>query len=260
MLFACGNVGAAAYAMRGDYARLNFPHQRHGLQGGSSGTGDSDVTSSASPAENLMSSTLETKLQGIPYHTSLRAKSEGDNSHPHSEPDQYNIGLPIPQQPQSPTSAQRSEITCSANAGVDVHHFHFRQDGGYNSSSSACFRSLPSSPSSDGFQFLASSPGSDANSNITTSYQGSSINSFDIDNLLSIPNSPTVDMSWDVFLDEPLKTLPGSSSAVGVPRKQVHTVSSATLSPARAYNVWRQCLNGTVSEQNDSEGCPASRN
>lgn len=259
-MFTCGNVDAAAYKLRGDYARLNFPHQRHGDQGGSSGSGDSDVTSSASPTENLISSTLETELQGISYHTSLRAKSEGDNSHPHSEPDQYNIGLPIPQQQQSPTSAQRSESTCSANAGVDVHHFHFRQDGGYNSSSSPSCHTLPSSPSSDEFKFCASSPGSDANSNSTTSYQGSSTSSFDIDNLLNFPNSPSVDMSWDVCLNEPLKNLPGSSSAAGVPRKQVHIVSSATLSPPRAYNVWRQCLNVTVSKRNDSKVYPASRN
>ena len=260
MLFACGNVGAAAYKLRGDYARLNFPRPRHGDQGGSARSGDSDVTSSASPTENLISSILETKLQGIPYHTSLRAKSEGDNSHPHSEPDQYNIGLPIPQQQQSPTSVQRSESTCSANAGVDVHHFHFRQGGGYNSSSSPSCHEPPFSPSSDGFQFCASSPGSDANSNTTTSHQGSNIGSFDIDNLLNFPNSPTVDMSWDVCLNEPLKTLPGSSSAVGVSTKQVHIVSSATLSPPRAYNVWRKCLNGTVSKRNDSKDYPASRN
>jgi len=253
----------AAYKLRGDYARLNFPrHPRHGDQGGSAGTGDSDVTTSALLTENLRSLTLETKLQGIPYHTSLRAKSEGDNRHPHSEPDQYNIGLPIPQQQQSPTSVQRSESTCSANAGVDVHHFHFRQGGGYNSSSSPSCHKPPSSPSS-GFEFCASSPGSEANSTITTSNQGSSIGgSFDIDNLLHFPSSPTVDMSWDVCLNEPSKTLPGSSSssAGGVPTKRVHVVSSTTLSPPRAYNVWRKCLDGTLSGRNDSKDYPASRN
>lgn len=250
--FACGDDGAAAYILRGDSTRLNFPHRRHGDEvGSSSGTGDSGVTSSASPIENLVSSTLETKLQWIAYQTSLRAKREGDNtSLPHSEPDPHKTGLPIPQQQESPTSALRSESTFSANAGVDVHHLHFRQGGDYSSSSSPCCPSPPS-PSSVESKFCASSPGSDAsnndNNNAAIGYEDSfNISSFDIDNLLNGPYSPNTDMSWDVCFNEPLPaTIPGSSNGVGVGRKQAHIVSSATLSPPGAFNVWRQCLNGT---------------
>lgn len=246
---------AAAYKLRGDYARLNFPHRRHVDQGGSSGgasadpgtwssngSGDSGVTST-SPKGSLISSTLETKLQEIAYQKNLQAKMEGDKSHPHSEPSQYKAGLRNSKQQTSTseqTTLKRSESPCSTNVGVS-NHLPFRQ-GGDSSSPSLC-HSPPSSSSSDESRCV-SSPGSGSSDDNGENNKGSSIHDlrFDIDSLLYVPNHSFVDMSWDVLCLNETPESTSSAASVGVVRKQqAHSVSSATLSPAQQYNVWRQC-------------------
>jgi len=245
----------AAYKLRGDYARLNFPHRRHVDQGGSSGgasadpgqwssngSGDSGVTST-SPKGIPISSTLETKLQEIAYQKDLQAKMEGDKrNHPHSEPSQYKTGLRNSKQQTSTseqTTLKRSESPCSTNAGV-ANHLLFRQ-GGDSSSPSLC-HSPPSSSSSDESRCV-SSPGSGSSDDNGENNKGSSIHDtrFDIDSLLCVPNS-VVDMSWDVLCLNDTPETTSSAASVGVVRKQqAHSMSSATLSPSQVFNVWRQC-------------------
>lgn len=247
---------AAAYKLRGDYARLNFPHKRHNDQGGSSGgasadpgqwssngSGDSGVTST-SPKGTTISSTLETKLQEIAYQKDLQAKMEGDKrNHPHSEPSQYKTGLRNSKQQTSTseqTTLKRSESPCSANVGV-ANHLLFRQ-GGDSSSPSLC-HSPPSSSSSDESRCV-SSPGSGSSDDNGENNNGFSIHDlrFDIDSPLRVPDNSVVDMSWDVLcLNEVPDTISSAVSVGAVRKQQVHSMSSATLSPPRAYNVWRQC-------------------
>lgn len=247
---------AAAYKLRGDYARLNFPHRRHVDQGGSSGgasadpgqwssngSGDSGVTS-ASPKGIPISSTLETKLQEIAYQKDLQAKIEGEKKiHPLSEPGQYKTGLRNSKQQTSTseqTTLKRSESPCSTNAGV-ANHLLFRQ-GGDSSSPSLC-HSPPSSSSSDESRCV-SSPGSGSSDDNGENNKGSSIydTRFDIDSLLCVPNNSEVDMSWDVLCLNDTPETTSSAASVGVVRKQqAHSMSSATLSPPQVFRVWRQC-------------------
>lgn len=242
---------AAAYKLRGEYARLNFPRQQGDqgvLSGGSqqSSVDDGGVPPVASKSRAL-TSTLDAKLQEIVYQKKLQAQmAGGDSSHSPIEP----VPHPSGKQPKQQASSGHVTSLCSPAAGNVDNHFIFRESGYSTSASSPCQSPPDSSASESRSGYVSSSPSSDVT--------GASVEDdqlrFDLTNDLS---DDQLDMSWDVHLTDTGESCSNSSvdniyydgydSPVGECVTSVTTTkkricSSSTLSPPRKYNVWRQCV------------------
>ena len=189
----------------------------------------------------------------------------GDKSHPPVEPVGMTSGIDSTQ----PVSlGPQSEKFCSVSAGV-ADHFNFRESG-CSSSSSPC-QSPPKSSTASESRYASSSPSSEYSEDAP----------FDFDDLFSgVPSSEQqLDMSWDVLqLGE---CHPGTnvdsvssssasffsagfqqqqlgygsphsagecvtSNTIVIPdesiKKRSTIPTSATLSPPRKFNVWRETL------------------
>jgi hypothetical protein len=257
---------AAAYKLRGEYARLNFPRQQ-GDQGVlSGGLQQSSVDDNGVPpalkSSGRLISTLDAKLHEIAYQKALQAQTVGgdkDKSHSPVEPVKIKSGI---DRKQPPSNVETENLCMAPSAGV-VDHFHFRESGS-TSSSSPC-QSPPESSSASESRYV-SSPGSDA-----TGLSFDEDLRFDLDDLDKVPcGDQQLDMSWDVFqlndvdsetscvdqqqhvyasdgYDSPQSvreyatSVPANRTADGPTRKRSMTPTSATLSPPREFNVWRQC-------------------
>lgn len=261
---------AAAYKLRGEYARLNFPRQQgdQGVpSGGSQQSSVDDAGVSPAHKSRVLPSTLGAKLQEIAYQKPLQAQMVGGGkSHSPVEPVKITSGI----NPSRPASNAQTEKLCSVISAGVVDHFSFRESGCSTSSSSPC-QSPPESSSASESRYV-SSPGSDATG---VSYEDDL--RFDLDDLLSnVPsNGQQLDMSWDVF--QLSECHPGTTESVdseascflrhhesdgydsppsvgecvtsvttpkiadGSVRKRSTTPTSATLSPPREFNVWRHC-------------------
>lgn len=235
----------AAYKLRGEYARLNFPRQQGdqgALSGGSQQSSVDDVAG-VPPALNksrVLTSTLDAKLEEIAYQKQLQAQMVGgDKSHSPVEPVKPISG----KDPCQPASNAETENSVPS-AGV-VDHFSFRESG-YSSPASPCLSPPESSSASE--SRCVSSPGSDATG---LSYEDDY--RFDIDSLF-VPNTgQLLDMSWDVLhdpvdsdasvdgYDSPQSVGESVTSVPTANKKRSFTPTSATLSPPRKYNVWRHC-------------------
>lgn len=266
-------LSAAAYKLRGEYARLNFPRQQ-GDQGVLSGGAQSSVDGAGVPpalTNRALTSTLDAKLQEIVYQKALQAQMvAGDKSHPAVEPVKTTSGF----NPSQHASSAQIEKFCSVPYAGVADHFNFRESG-CSSSSSPC-QSPPESSSASESRY-ASSPSSDT-------YSCDDL-PFDLDDLFSgVPSSEQqLDMSWDVlqlgecqpgtndvdsttsltsffqagFLQQQLNGSDGYGSPqsvgecvtsntgtnivdVSVKRRST-SPTSATLSPPRKFYEWRHC-------------------
>lgn len=266
------SVPAAAYKLRGEYARLNFPRPQ-GDQGVSSGgSQQSSVDDVCVPPAQCKgrahtSSTLDAKLQEIDYQKALQAQTVGGGK-VHSPVEPVQNGKPVLQLAKS---AKEEKLCSVPTAGVE-NHFSFRESGCTTSSSSPC-QSPPDSSSASESRY-ASSPCSDA-----TGLSFEDDLGFDLDDLLSgVPGTDSqLDMSWDVFqlsgnspdpVDSETSCVDAAShhhldvsDGCGSPqsvleyptsvtstkigersvRKRSSAPTSATLSPPRKFNVWRHC-------------------
>lgn len=183
---------AAAYKLRGEYARLNFPRQQGDqgvLSGGSqqSSVDDGGVPPVASKSRAL-TTTLDAKLQEIVYQKKLQAQmAGGDSSHSPIEPVRHASG----KQPTQQASSGNVTNLCSPAAGAVDNHFVFKESGYSTSASSPCQSPPESSASESRSGYVSSSP----SSGVT----GASIEDdqlrFDLTNDLS---DDQLDMSWDV--------------------------------------------------------------
>lgn len=257
----------AAYKLRGEYARLNFPRQQ-GDQGVLSGglqqsSVDDNGVAPAHKSSGRLISTLDAKLHEIAYQKALQAQMVGgdkEKSHSPVEPVKIKSGI---DRKQPPSNVETENLCVTPSASV-VDHFNFRESGS-TSSSSPC-QSPPESSSASESRYV-SSPGSDA-----TGISSEDDLRFDLDDLLKVPCSEQqLDMSWDVFqLNEPVDSdtscvdqqqpvyasdgydspqsvreyatcVPANRIADGPTRKRSITPTSATLSPPREFNVWRHC-------------------
>lgn len=238
----------AAYKLRGEYARLNFPRQQGDqgvLSGGSqqSSVDDGGVPPAASRSR-ILTSTLDAKLQEIAYQKKLQAQMVGgDKSHSPIEP----VRKPGKQPSQQASSGDVTN-PCSPAAGTVDNHFSF--NCGYSTSASSPCQSPPESSSASESRYV-SSPGSDVTGSLAEDHLR-----FDLTNALY---DDQLDMSWDVLshtdtgescsnssVDNAFYGSDGYDSPVGecvtsVTTTKERSPSSSTLSPSRKFNVWRHC-------------------
>lgn len=240
---------AAAYRLRGEYARLNFPRQQgdQGVQSGGSqqsSVDDGGVPPAASKSRGL-TSTLDAKLQAITFQKNLQAQmAGGDSSHSPIEPVRQAPG----KQPCQQASDGNVTNLCSPVAGTVDNHLIFLKSGYSTSASSPCQSPTDSSSASES-RYVSSSSSSDATASVEDYHLR-----FDLTNDLS---DDQLDMSWDVLLTDSGESCSTSSdiyygsdgydSPVGesvssVTATKKRACSSSTLSPPRKYNVWRQCV------------------
>lgn len=254
-------VLAAAYKLRGEYARLNFPHKQVASTSGlvsdpgsvSSGAAASSVTSNLS--DNVFrSSALGSKLETFVAYQKVAQTTMiegGVDSNPRIEVESQNThGLQTSQlaSPQSElttlTRSTESYATRTDVAGV----LSFQRDNCSPTSSGSC-------PSPDGVS--ASTCRSESSDSFSRMDEVSM--PWSIDGLFN-DDSTDVDMSWDVFHTDygpcaltPLanigfeegegccRTLASDVSILGgaVRSETPSSPSSSTLSPVQEYGVWR---------------------
>lgn len=240
---------AAAYKLRGEYARLNFPRQQcnSGIPGGGQSPVD-EVGVPSALSRRGPTSTLTAKLNEIAYRKALSANTVGGEQskvHPPVKPGDI-TGLRDP----THLAALSSEVVdlCPVPGAGGLDYSNFR-DSGSSTSTSPC-QSPPESSSASELRYV-SSPSPDATGE-------SSDDLYNLADLLlsSDPNAEEqLDCSWDVFGfgvkdsqfdltdsqgSEDFLRFAGSTSPAATKKLSV-TPTSVTMSPPRKFNVWRRC-------------------